>query len=576
MLIEKFKLPLNDTLLKNHNFFEMYPFDGGGNFINSNIMKTVDDKEYAERLQNGALDEFGGLDSLEFQKFERWRTIEQSCWLNRCYFLVPLAKEYWQTKDENVAEKAKNVMLRFIQTQPAPQSDKEIGEHWDYVQYIRKHNYNEATFEQIQQDETDVKYVWFDFQPASRIIHFLYAMHFLQNSPTVSAEEWSILEDAIDQHAYTIAIGERDYCELHSPGNHQSVRGLALMFAAAFLGSEHENYQLYLNEALRICNYHIKEDFYSDGVLKEISPSYHMFETWHVRDAWLLSQTYGFAIAPEAKEILSNAAAFINGIRQPDGRSTVLNDGYALNLNSYLPSFPQEILSSDTECSKRYYPEAGIAVYKDANYYICFDASKYTGAYSHYHAGKNSLTIFSDGVPFIFDSGCCSYDDELFGFYKEADVHSSLLVNGQGDGARSGLYTWTSYAETDCKGWHDASVTSALTSSSPEWKDVSWTRTLQVAESVIVSDKISTNTLKDFTFILNLHPDVEVEESDEGIVLRNGDKSLEVQIASEIPFECDTETGKCFINGEHRDSTRLMFKLQSDEDFEIYFKLTRQ
>ncbi len=35
--IDDFKLPMSDELLAEFNFFELYPFAGGGNFINAEI-----------------------------------------------------------------------------------------------------------------------------------------------------------------------------------------------------------------------------------------------------------------------------------------------------------------------------------------------------------------------------------------------------------------------------------------------------------------------------------------------------------------------------------------------------------
>ena len=134
----------------------------------------------------------------------------------------------------------------------------------------------------------------------------------------------------------------------------------------------------------------LKNDYFADGVLKEISPSYHMFETWHVRDAYILSQNYGFEISSKNKDILSKAARFAYSIQQPDGCSTVIDDGYALYLAPFLESFPEEILTKNwqQEAGKSYYPDAQLAFFKDKNQYICFDTSLNPGKFSHYHAGE--------------------------------------------------------------------------------------------------------------------------------------------------------------------------------------------
>jgi hypothetical protein len=39
-----------------------------------------------------ALRDFGTLPTLDIKRFERWRSVQKSCWINRFYWIVPLAK----------------------------------------------------------------------------------------------------------------------------------------------------------------------------------------------------------------------------------------------------------------------------------------------------------------------------------------------------------------------------------------------------------------------------------------------------------------------------------------------------
>ncbi len=68
--MKMFKLPVSDALLAKHNFFELYPFDGGGYFIQKEIVGSLDDREITRRILDGALSDFGPLDALDFTKFE--------------------------------------------------------------------------------------------------------------------------------------------------------------------------------------------------------------------------------------------------------------------------------------------------------------------------------------------------------------------------------------------------------------------------------------------------------------------------------------------------------------------------
>ena len=75
--IEQFRPSVAAELLENNNFFELYPFDGGGSFIQQEIVGSVDDRRIAKAVsEDGALNDFGPLEKIGFLKFERWSTIE--------------------------------------------------------------------------------------------------------------------------------------------------------------------------------------------------------------------------------------------------------------------------------------------------------------------------------------------------------------------------------------------------------------------------------------------------------------------------------------------------------------------
>ena len=160
MINQHFSLPIDDDLLKRHNFFELYPLDGGGRFIFQEVFGTIDDQKICEKvLKKNMLSGFGTVPNLNFKKFERWRSIEKSCWLNKFYFLVSMARVYWLTGEETIAKLVKNTILNFIRNCPHPEGKKAIGEHINFTKNIMN-GYNRHTYEENQEDETDVRYIW--------------------------------------------------------------------------------------------------------------------------------------------------------------------------------------------------------------------------------------------------------------------------------------------------------------------------------------------------------------------------------------------------------------------------------
>ena len=572
MMKNVFCPPLAEDLLLSGNFFELYPFDGGGYYVNRAMIGTQDDREYARRVLSGALDGFGGLGNLDFGRFERWRSVEKSCWLNRCYFLVPLAKAYRLGGGEELAARVRDVMLSFLRTMPEPRSEADICAEWEYVEGLRNGFYNRAGRAEIMADETDIRYVWYDFQPASRIIHFLYAMYFIASSPSLSDADWEELREGIRRHARVIATGERKCSPLHSPGNHQSVRGLALLYAADFLRGEAEA-ELFLDEGLRICNYHIENDFFPDGVLREISPSYHIFETWHVRDAFLLSQRCGWMLTPCAGEVLRRASKFIAALNCPDGLSPVINDGYALRLGNFLRSVP-DLPSLDTDGGAfALFPDAGLASWNEDGDYVLFDCSRFTGRVSHFHSGKNGLIFYAGGRRFLVDGGCCAYDSIDFELCKGAGGHCSLLIDGDGDAIQRGAYCWDSHPDVDMSAWSDSRISGSLRSDSPAWAGVEWTRELLVGNGLTITDRVSSPGVAELEFVFMLDSEVEAELDDGVVRLRNGTVELVFGFESSLPARVELMPGHVFEEGGARESGKLVFRLKSQGLAEIRFSL---
>ena len=59
--IDAFQPALPEELLMQYNFFELYPFDGGGRFIQQEIVASIDDRMIAEKIISGTSDEISDL-----------------------------------------------------------------------------------------------------------------------------------------------------------------------------------------------------------------------------------------------------------------------------------------------------------------------------------------------------------------------------------------------------------------------------------------------------------------------------------------------------------------------------------
>ncbi|MBR4666540.1 MAG: alginate lyase family protein [Lentisphaeria bacterium] len=534
--LERFRPPVAAELLENNNFFELYPFDGGGSFIQQEIVGSVDDRKIAKAVSvDGALNDFGPLEKIDFLKFERWSTIEKSCWINRMYFLVPLARTAKLTGDRALAGKIRHILLDFAASYPPPATcDDTVRLHKD-VLYARDHDYNAKGFD----FDAPIPYQWFDFQPASRIVNILHAAWFLKDMGIFSEADLGTLDRLLYLHGQNIFWTE-SHVEL-KPGNHQALRSMALLLVSAYFEDLPESRE-WQALAVKMCEYHVLNDFLPDGMLIDLSPSYHFFETWIIRDMIRIAQQIHIEFLSAVYARAEKAFGVCRALCQPDGCCPVINDAYALNLSGFLAALPPAKNSLENYLLL---PDAGMAIYHENDDFLLYDCSPLVSKLAHYHAGKQAVTLFVHGIPFLTDSGCCSYDDPDFsGYYKQASAHSSLLIDGHGDGTLQGRYLWLNAAKCTLSDWKDGSVSSQLTTEADGWSGIGWERKIAIREgerTVILDDLVSSDRTVGMTFIFNLHPDVTVRKEGTAAVLEH--RGQNVRIAFPGDFEVRDSMG---------------------------------
>lgn len=553
-LIRNFSPPLGLEFFDKYSFFELYPFDGGGSFINREIIGTVNDAEYTSAVvEKGALDDFGGYKNIDFLKFNFWRTIERTSWINRMYFIAPLANHARKTNDKKLAREVLEIIMRFAaapEYQP-PATQEEACRLWDEILRRRDEEYNANGPE----FDAPVSYEWFDFQVASRIIHGLYAMYFLKDMDVADDKEWQILEDFIFVHGRDIFWGEESHIPLH-PGNHQALRGLALMAACSFFKGTRGT-EKWLPVAERMCNYHITNDFLSDGMLIDLSPSYHFFESWITRDIISIADREGYDITSEARVRAQKAFAVCRAMRQPDGFSTVVSDGYPLDMSIFLATLG----GGEEEELELLLEESKIALKKDRmGNYLLFDCSPLLHRLSHYHGGKQAPSVFFKGEGFLMDPGCSNYEDEDFSLYfKQSSTHSSMLVDGKNDSVLQGLYTWHHAPVCEVTPWKDGAITSTMSSSAPGWEGVKWQRTADFKDGVLqLSDSVESAHEHEYTFIFALRGSVQCTAEGNRVLMTSG----KVKVEGIFEYPVELLPGKEYRNFVKIPAVRIAMKVK--------------
>ena len=531
MLFPHWTPPVDTEILLNTQFFLLYPFDGGGNFIHQEMLGTLDDLEIADRIMHkGALKDFGEYPNLDFRRFERWSTIEKDSWINRIYFAASLGHAYALTKEPAIATGLKELLLGFARRYPAPLG-KDAIELERRVLYARDHDYNAkgADF------DAETEYVWFDFQPASRAINILNACWFLRDSNVFTPDEAQELQSMLLTHIRNIHDKEQGFYPLGAD-NHQSVRALALLYGCEFfkelLPAEA---QTWLKTALPLSKHHIMVDRLPDGMGNDISPSYHFFVTWITRDTLVLLKRLGIQL--EGKYLAHAQKSFdvCHLLRQPDGLSTVISDGYPLQMDAFLKTLPPQTQYTG---KSSLLSTAKLGIQKEKDAFLLLDCSPLLAQLSHYHGGKQGLTLFLNGTHILADSGCCNYDDTRFAtHYKQPFAHSSLLLDGQGDSLLEGRYKWLLAPDCTLSAEGDVLV-STLTSPLPNWKGVTWKRTAQLisSEEAIVTDDVINPHSRKADFPLILHPHIRILQCNEHDAILEGKNGKRFALQSELPW----------------------------------------
>ena len=261
-IIKSFIPPVDEKLLLKYDFFTLYPNDGGGGFVMRDELPSLDDREISGFIfEKNGLANFGNLPELDYHKHAAWKTIERSCWINRLYWIVPTARTARLTGNRKWARLVIDALLYFNRTQTAPQSADEAQKIEKIISSRRDSEYNQGLFNNPE----PVPYQWYDFQPAARIIHIIYALWFMQTLDCWNDSEAEELIDMIRTHAQVISWQEEVLPA--KPGNHQALRGLSMLYAGCFL-----NDQYFTRQGLNLMTFHALNDFSADGLLRELRP----------------------------------------------------------------------------------------------------------------------------------------------------------------------------------------------------------------------------------------------------------------------------------------------------------------
>jgi hypothetical protein len=87
-----------------------------------------------------------------------------------------------------------------------------------------------------------------------------------------------------------------------------------------------------------------------------------------------------------------------------------------------------------------------------------------------------------------------------------------------------------------------------MTSTTSEWSDVAWTRSIQCAvDRVELTDTIVAGKPHDYSLQFTLAPEVRAEvKNNSQVILNKGDMNIVMKLSTEVPFELSVIPGENF------------------------------
>lgn len=311
--------------------------------------------------------------------------------------------------------------------------------------------------------------------------------------------------------------------------NHQSFHGMMLL-AAGVLLPEMKAATAWKELGLHILKQHAQSDFYPDGVQVEGSPHYHAWVFFAYLDAYEVLLAEGKNNAEDLawlRKHLQHSADFLLYSCDSDGRVVPLNDSWHTSNYALLQRAAQVLDRPDllalsgllpaekTPPLSRVFPQAGFAFLRSGWHkqavVVAVDASSHRSG--HYHCGKPHFVIHAGGQVLACDPQLANYDDPSYWqYFKRAEAHNTILVDGQGDSEPAAAWTYKRLSKPQLQAFRSSETVDIVCASTDGFASmkppVVWQRTILFIKpaTVWVHDVLRSSGQHRYEWLLHLTP----------------------------------------------------------------------
>lgn len=408
-------------MLVEHDVFDVFVLDGGAFFFTQDHLGGSEAARWLRAFESGRLlapwtktkkrraPAPRDLDWLGVWLAGRGRwapgqTIERHVWLNRLYFLLPMAQAWLRTGRRKWARRWFGFLESWLARFPRPERPDASRDHAAAL-------------------------VWHDMQVTWRLLVMIHSTFMLGARPgALSRREWHAVYRAISGHAAHVhAESKRALANSGGHGNHFLQKGTALLYAG-LLFPELPGAARWARTGRRVVSRHARGEIYADGGSVEASPSYsHFIARLHL-DAYLLLAANRQKAIPGLEGRIAREYSFLEATATPKNRALQVGDSYALDAGRDLALARDFLRVPEGERVKSVaFRASRLAMLRSARAAVYVDAMP--GGQWHIHRGKPNLLAWWRGRAVLVDSGGVNYDrPERNSYFTVRAAHNVVVV----------------------------------------------------------------------------------------------------------------------------------------------------
>ena len=428
-------------------------------------------------------------------------------------------------------------------------------------------------------------------------LHYFYMNSWIINNPPCNGNGWEPYPLSIRLVNWIKWLSKKDYIDLkyinslyqqsealyqqieyHILGNHLFANAKALIFSGAYLKGVVAD--KYINKGLKILNHELKEQFLSDGGHFELSPMYHQILLWDLLELIdLVRVSQNKKLLEQLcywKSVASKALSWLSSMLHPDGEIGFFNDaaiGIAVPPHEIFKYAKKLSINDDYKISRlvtNY--SSGYSNIKFDDYTVIFDHANVGPDYLPGHAHADSLSFeMSVGQQRLFvNSGTSLYgiSDERLRQRKTA-AHNTVEVNScDSSEVWSGFRVARRAYSTLNKSFFDEINQNVVISASHDGytrvdKNIIHSRTLTCGfDQVTIEDTFG--KVVGGTFILHLHPNIEVIKRSNRILILKINDFLNVEFSSSDDIKIEPSTWHPRF-GESVDNNKIIINFNKNK-----------